>query len=435
MVKLTEEQKRAMEIMQSGENIFLSGRAGTGKSFLIDQFKIKNKKKNILTFASTGIAAVNIGGVTVHRGFKLSAGFHKPTKSLKKSEPPRSIIAADIIIIDECSMLRIDLFEAMIRKIKVANQHRKSKRKKPIQLILVGDFFQLPPVVSSSDSQAMKHYYGNKVFAFESTYWKSMKFIPIVLQNVQRQSDQAFIDALNEVRLGDASGIDHINLFSNPSFLDGGIILTGLNAEASEINMNELAKINENSKIYSLVKSGSVKPSELNIDSELQLKINARVMFMINTNEYKNGELGTVISMDDEKVKVKKDNGEIVEVSWGFWKIHDYKVVEKESTRNGKKVKIQQVEEVEVGMYKQIPLKLAYAITIHKSQGQTFDRVNLMPYAWDHGQEYVALSRARSLQGLHLMSHIEPSYIRVNDKVKKFYGDCEKKQKCFKSTK
>ena len=414
-MKLTKEQQDALDILNSGKNVFLTGEAGTGKSTIINHFVGQDIKRNILTFAPTGIAAIQIGGVTIHRGFKLDRGVLPPSKILFV---PPEIELADTIIIDEISMCRVDMFDRVIEIIKRANRTRGRFGQEPIQIILVGDFFQLPPVTTDAERKAMKQLYPHleEFFAFNSRYWKEMEFQSIVLKEIMRQDDDNFINALNEIRKGNRKAIDFLNDKASKVPSETALTLTGINRVAAEINKEKLDKIASSETITRIKIKGKINPSDLCVDTELILKEGARVMTIINGNGYQNGSLGYVLKIDSKKkyVKVVLDNGEVVEIKKNVWEVYGYTTLFK---ADGEKTVVKEV----VGTYEQFPLKLAYAITIHKSQGQTFDEVNLMPYSWDHGQLYVALSRVVSLKGLHMLEPIRYNFLKTSDKVIEFY--------------
>lgn len=417
--RLTDSQKEAYECMMDGENVFLTGEAGTGKSFVINKF-IKEKElenKNILVCAPTGIAAINIGGVTIHRCFQAPI---EPQINKRISKVPNAVQEADIIIIDEISMCRIDLFDYVARVI-IKAEEKCLKRK---QVIVVGDFFQLPPVTIKEDYEVLKEIYPNynKGFAFESSNWKDFDFKMIVLKDVVRQSDTMFIKELNKIRIGDKRSVEFFNRNASQTKIENGIVLCATNAVADKINQEELKKIKKRTKIFKAKVTGDVKATDKPTSDEVKLKVGARVIVLINDtvkSQYQNGSLGDVIEIREDSVDVLLDqNQSIVTFGMHEWIVENYTLTQEHIEG----VNYQKLKKKKVGSFIQIPLKLAYAITIHKSQGQTYDKVNLIPYSFDCGQLYVALSRVKSLEGLCLINRMRQEDLICNDHVKKFYN-------------
>lgn len=427
IANLSHEQRQAFERMIQGNNFFLSGKAGTGKSFVTQAFIqwCKKNRKNVMITAPTGIAAININGATIHRAFQA------PVKPLiddtKKVRVPGEVRAADIIIIDEISMCRIDLFE-YVAKVILKSEEMTGKR---IQLIVIGDFFQLPPVSGKTDTPILKEKYpdSKKFYAFESTYWKDLGFDSYILKEVVRQDDPEFIKQLNRARVGNTACIEYFNRRYSTKKIEGGITLCGTNETVRKINAAELEKISGKSKHYDAVYTGSFKPSDCLAEERLELKVGARVMSLINDREkdsYQNGSLGTVTELSNASVSVCFDNGENVNFVNNVWETTDYEV-ETVLDEYGNEAK--KLNSKVIGTCSQIPLKLAYAITMHKSQGQTFDKVNLIPKSFDVGQLYVALSRVRSIDGLVLIQRMITSYLKSDESVFKFYSSLVKEKK------
>lgn len=416
---LTKEQRFAFDEMMSGKNMFLTGEAGTGKSYITQAFieQCEKEGKNLLVTAPTGIAAINVGGTTLHKAFQVGFEPHIEKKPIKRI--PEVIMAADTIVIDEISMCRIDLFEYVVRVILAAEERAKKHK----QLIVIGDFFQLPPVTSRSDAQVMSAVYpaSNKYYAFESQYWQDMEFEIVCLKDVIRQNDKEFIRELNKARVGDTSCVSYFNRklqWDNP--LDGGIILCSTNKVVAENNEYSLNELPGRAKKYPAAYTGDFRENDCLAEKELKLKKGARVMALINDTDglYQNGSLGTVKDLTASSVTVEFDSGVSCIIKKYTWSAVKYTVEEDIDEYNNKFKKLN--TEV-IGKCTQIPLKLAYAITIHKSQGQTFDKVNLLPFSFDVGQLYVALSRVRSLSGLVLLSRMTGDYLKCDSNVIDFY--------------
>lgn len=406
-------QSEAFSLMMAGENVFLSGEAGTGKSYVINEFLKEKKEKNILVTAPTGIAAINVNGITLHRAFKA------PTEVLIGSSKaiPKAVAEADVIIIDEISMCRIDLFD-YVAKI-ILNAQKKRRRK--IQVIVVGDFFQLPPVILPKEKEILDSYYGFDVgegFAFLGTEWKNMNFKTILLNEVVRQKDKKFVTYLNKARIGDKSCIDFLNKNHHLKEINDSIILSSTNREVAKINEKKLKNLKGKEFSFYSEEQGEVKASDRPTEKVLRLKVGARVILLVNDKDmrYQNGSLATIKKIDikNESITVLV-NGNAIEIDKYKWSIEDSFIEEAEDGRK-------RLVKKEIGYFKQFPVRLAYAITIHKSQGQTYEKVNIDPYCWASGQLYVALSRAKSLKNMHLITPIKEEYLVVSKNVIGFYN-------------
>lgn len=426
---LTEGQKNALNILRSGENVFLTGEAGTGKSFTLSKYikECEMSGLNVMITAPTGIAAINIGGVTLHRAFKISPHI----KEEKDFIPiPTTVKQADVIIIDEISMVRFDIFQYVSDIVLRLN----------VQLIVVGDFFQLPPVVSGEkELKVLQRIYGDKYvdgFAFETENWNKFNFQICYLKEIKRQdittsTGSEFIKNLNKARIGDYSCIEYFNNNSNP--MNDGIYVCGRKIEVQSKNEQKLLEIMEPEKTFESLIRGTVKDNDMVADKTLRLKKGARVMALVNDklDRFQNGTFGTVLELSYDTVTVKFDNGNIVCIEEYEWEIFDYKLEERieyqKSSLSEAQVPIikKVIVKNKIGSITQIPLKLAYAITIHKSQGQTFEKMNLNPYSFSSGQLYVALSRIKDIKGLHLTEPILKKYLLTSDSAKNFYKNID----------
>lgn len=398
--KLTASQEKAFELLKQGKNVFLTGEAGTGKSFLIKRFlDFVRGKKNVVISAPTGIAAINVGGTTIHRLF----GFNPKMDLTKVVISPKDVLReTDILIIDEISMCRMDLFDAIGRVLDQLKNH--------IQVIVVGDFCQLPPVLLDDEREKLEAFYKEKVgnaFAFQSQAWKKLEFETVNLVEIMRQSDAPFINALNKARKGEKTCLKYFINNAAKKPIEGAVTIVGTNKRADNINNQELAKLPGETKVIKALVSGDFNLADAPTSSELNLKVGARVIFLINSIDFKNGTTGTIESINgDSYLVVRLDKGYTVFVTMHTWENIEY-TVENEK-----------VVEKTTGTFTQYPIKLAYAITVHKSQGQTYDSVNLEPCGWVHGQLYVALSRCKDINKLYIAPGLKSTQLICDKEVK-----------------
>lgn len=403
---LNRKQREAFDALCEGHNVFLSGEAGTGKSFVIRKFidYATELKKNIVVCAPTGIAAINVGGTTVHRAFKAPL---YPTLEFK-AVSNEVLEKAEVVILDEVSMCRVDLFNHVVLSLKAA--FAKSKIRK--QLVVVGDFCQLPPVLTDEDNKVLQ--LKTQGFAFESQYWEQCKFKTVYLNQGMRQNNNEFISCLNKIRMGDWRGIKWINENSQKE-INEGIYLCSTNKKALEINESELEKLTTTLQILKSIEEGEVSDKDRPTEVYLKLKKGARVMMLYNDEDlgFQNGSLGTITRITDEKLSIDLDNGKSIRVGRYKWEVISY------GLSGGA------IQQEVIGSFEQFPVKLAYAITIHKSQGQTYDAVNLYPNCFAPGQLYVALSRCKSIDKLHLMNQISMRNLITSKTVISFYENLQ----------
>lgn len=423
---LDEEQKLAFTIMNStNDNLFITGKAGTGKSFLLDVF-VRGSRKKTIKLAPTGIAALNIGGATLHSAFGYNNlerieldNINMGTIKLK-SEKVRILKEVDTIIIDEISMVRADTFDRIDKILRVLNKSAKPFGGK--QMIVFGDLFQLPPIAKWQEHKYLTDYYGG-IFFFNSNAYSNGQFGFIELSTNHRQKDDhAFFDILNRMREGKTTSNDIKELnsryISDRSELRRILTLFPKKADAERVNKEELEKIQAKEYLYKARIVYNAKSNQNpNLDAafpitdELRLKRGALVMMVANDSEKRwvNGTMGVVHSLTENSIHITID-GTTFEVDKATF-------TEKEVIYKDGRMAYQDVLSVE-----QFPVVLAYAITIHKSQGMTYKKIACdITQCFAPGQAYVALSRCSSIGGLHLLESIDSSMMKVDGSVMEFY--------------
>ena len=447
-MKWTNEQEYALEKMRNGCNVFITGEAGTGKSEVVKAFikEAEENGKNVLITAPTGIAADNLNGETLHRTFNAEIGVISNRKRPKSRNDLLEI--TDVIVIDEISMCRIDLFEYVANLILAENDFRQREaflqttdRTDPIQLIVLGDFLQLPPVVTDDDKELLYKFYGDvgKGFAFQSVLWDALDFSYINLKEIVRQEDTAFKNVLSKIRIGEnkRACADFLMRQSSPIPFDNesSVYLCGRNARVADVNEKCLAALPGAIEEYESDVYGDIKASDKFAEDILTLKPGCKVIMTVNDPErrFKNGSMGKYVGSDIFCLKVKIiSTGEIVSVTRFGKEVTKPVPVEKEKKvtyfddAGNKQVKTEVVTEIDhevVGTFVQYPMRLAYAITIHKSQGQTFDYANIDPYCWDDGQFYTAVSRGKRLENICFTGSIRDSYIKTSRAVLKKFAN------------
>lgn len=417
-------------LFNTDKNIFLTGAAGTGKTYLINRFieTCKDRGVSVCLCASTGIAALNIGGETVHKMFHIPVPcFENPSfaKGKKGAITPgilKGVSSIDILIVDEISMLTAPAFNFMMKVVHKAEKLRGEK----IRVVVVGDLNQLPPVVSKNDEKLLRKFgYDRSGYCFTTKEWANCHFKVVELTEVKRQDNAKFIDNLNKVRSGSVTKtiIDYFNGFVmdiSDDFDDSEYIyVCGTNMKASQINEAYLSSLPGDYKVLKADKTGRVTPGY--IEESIIIKEGCRIIFTTNDpkGQYKNGSFGileAVIPPDPNGEDDFHKNGSCL-VRIGDKKIWVQKHLYEANTYSYKDGALSKKT---VGTISQYPFKVGKAITIHKSQGQTFDKCIISPEIFACGQLYVALSRVRTPEGLILLNKIGAPDIQVDETVKKF---------------
>ncbi len=430
-IHLNSGQQAAVDAIRSGLNVFVTGEGGTGKSVAIRKAVncLRHDGRKTVLCAPTGVAAQNIGGATIHSVFRFSLS-PKVADALEAVQPSKVVHEADTIIIDEIGMVRRDLMDAIARVVELDNEARAGDRgRKRLQLVVVGDFSQLPPVVTDNDRGALVAHYGPEsvgtgFYAFEADGWARMGFRTCQLTEPMRQSDPAFVSMLNRARVGDQSCIPFFNrLAGRPGMPPEAVSIVARNKDAEGINLSRLAALKGKSETFRGDVHDEFKTGDMAAPQNLELKVGAHVMCVANDAGYINGSTGTVASLhglDAEgrpSIDVRLDGGRAVHVVKKTWENVAYRVVdEPDGTKH--------LEQIVLGTYTQYPLKLAWAITYHKSQGQTLEAVSIDPDTFADGQLYVGLSRATSAVGIWLTREISPKNLKANPAVVSFYERC-----------
>jgi tetratricopeptide repeat protein len=427
-----EEMQKALQIIQfTRRSLFLTGKAGTGKSTFMRHIAATIKKKHII-LAPTGIAAINAGGSTLHSFFKLP--FHPllpndkrySTRNIRDTlkyngEKNKLLREVELIIIDEISMVRADIIDFIDKVLRIYNRNMRE----PFggkQLLLVGDIYQLEPVIKEEERQLLRPFYPSNFF-FDAQVFREMQLIAVELKKVYRQRDAQFITLLDHIRTSHVSDSDLRLLNAQVNAEIGteagrlSITLSGRRDTVDYINEKQLNTLPDQPTIFYGHIEGEFPESSLPTPMELEVKTGAQVLFIKNDKERRwvNGTLGTIIGFGDEEdgiIYVRTEDGRDFDVQREIWSNVRYTFNEKE----------QKIEEEEIGSYQQFPLRLAWAITVHKSQGLTFNNVKIdfTGGVFAGGQTYVALSRCTSLQGISLQEPIRRENIFVRTEVTNF---------------
>ncbi|MEN8225190.1 MAG: HRDC domain-containing protein [Bacteroidota bacterium] len=421
----------------TGRNIFLTGKAGTGKTTFLHNLK-KVSLKRMVVVAPTGVAAINAGGVTIHSFFQLSFGPQIPGLKQDNKSPDQKkynrfskskikiMKSLDLLVIDEVSMVRADIMDGIDETLR--KYRNNSLPFGGVQMLMIGDLQQLAPVVKDNEWNVLKEYY-DTAFFFSCKALQKTTYISIELNHVYRQSDSKFIDLLNRVRGNqlDQESIKLLNTRYKPNFTtdeDGYISLTTHNAKAQNINESKINKLKGRPHTFMAEITGNYSEYNYPTNAELILKTEAQVMFVKNDPSpdklYYNGKIGKVVSIDEDTVQVQCPGEDSAITVYPLeWQNIKYSLDEKSK----------EISETIEGVFTQIPLKLAWAITIHKSQGLTFEKAIIdVEAAFAFGQVYVALSRCKSLEGLVLISPVGRDGLISDHTINNFTREVEENQ-------
>lgn len=423
-LELNSDFKAALDLLEKeSKNLFITGRAGTGKSTLLQLFRNTTRKK-VVVLAPTGVAALNVRGQTIHSFFGFPPRLISP-REITKRKDRRLYRQMEILVIDEISMVRADILDNI-------DYFLRLNRDSPLpfgglQVIFFGDLFQLPPVVATDfEQEVFSTTYGSAFFFSAQVFQRGFELEMLELRKVYRQDNRHFLRLLDAIRLNhaDQDDLEELNERFDPHFepADFYITLCARNATADRINQRELSKIEEAERKYVALVTGEFNPVLYPADAALTLKLGAQVMLLKNDPDrrYVNGTIGKIVNLETEAVRILiEENGhelKEIEVAPVTWEIIRYK---------SDPTQTEEIQTEVIGTFTQLPLRLAWAVTIHKAQGKTFDRViiDLGGGAFEHGQTYVALSRCRTMEGIVLRQRIRHQDILTDVRILEFYQE------------
>lgn len=427
MIQLTQEMTTAVDIIKnSNQSLYITGKAGTGKTTFL-RYIVNNIQKKFIVTASTGIAAVNAEGVTLHSLLSIPFGVLSESEDVRKKyskNRAQLLRSIDALIIDEVSMIRPDTLDYADRKLRMYRGVNKPFG--GLQLIMFGDLFQLPPVVKTDEKYILSQMYSGFYF-FNANVFRECSFHVIELSKIFRQSDERFIEILNNIREYNIrqEDIDDLAELRNKSksndFDSNSIHICTFRRDVQKINEELLG---EPTHVYKAEITGDFQASAVPCDLELKLRVGARVMMLINDQDHLfcNGSLGNVAKLDDTTVTVRLDNGYTVGVQRHKWSAKEYRMAD------------DKIETIDKGSCTQFPVTLAWAITIHKSQGLTFDHIIIHTKGcFVPGQLYVALSRCRTFDGIVSDTFIDKRHILADSELIKFTEACKLNGNIFNS--
>lgn len=403
-------------IERTNSNLLIMGQAGTGKSTFVNYLKSASKKR-IICACPTAVSALNIGGQTIHSLFQIQPRDFIMPELLKLKAKPRNILTAtDVLIIDEISMVAPDLLDAIDILARMAR--RNNEPFGGIQVVAIGDLFQLPPVITRAATEYYRNTYEHEnAYFFDSNVYRRSNFIRFNFDHVYRQNDGALLENLVRLRNRDVDALEFFNgcKIDDPERRSNAVMITPFRDVAERINTMRLNQINAPEYVYTGVLSGNFSDRDVPAPLNLTLKTGALVVFVKNGDKWHNGSMGIVRDMTARGITVQllSDTRETVVVKPEKWEKIEYSRDEND-----------RIVENEVGAYKQFPLNLGYAMTIHKAQGKTLDAVviDMARGAFAHGQTYVALSRTRSASDMHIAYPLRPRDVIFDNRVLEFVG-------------
>ncbi len=416
---LNENQMKAFNtIERTYSNVLILGQAGTGKSTFVQYLKSASSKR-VVCACPTAVSALNIGGQTIHSLFQIQPRDFIMPELLKLKAKPRNILnATDVLVIDEISMVAPDLLDAM--DILARQARHNNEPFGGIQIVAIGDMFQLPPVITRDAEQYYETSYEHKnAYFFDANAYKRANFIKYDFNTVYRQNDNDLLNNLMRLRDNDTGAL---GFFNNCKIVDdkerqNAVIITPFRAVADKINADKLNQINAPLVTYTGMVEGKFSPNDVPAPMELNLKQGALVMFVKNGDKWHNGSMGIIEQLNAREIIVQMlddDKNDVVVVKPEKWQKIEYA-----NDENGR------IVENEVGSYKQFPLMLGYAMTIHKSQGKTLSKVviDISRGAFAHGQTYVALSRTRHAKDMHIVKPLSSKDVIFDKRILDFINE------------